>query len=107
MKIVYVLFLLIIGCSAAAAQDRSEPMSTVGRDATVAEIAEEFAELNLRFQQEWQMAVTEDAAQMVVDAAIKRVLALKDRLADNPYVRIASFSIGLPAGISVEFSFPD
>lgn len=107
MKRFIVLVLLLANSSFAVAQTRAEPTSTVVRDATVAEIAQEFAELNINFQRDWQMAITEDAAKAIVDTAIRRVLALRDRLADNPYIRIASFSVGLPAGISVEFTFPD
>ena len=107
MKRFFVVVLLMVNSSIAAAQVGTTSTSTVVRDATVAEIAQDIAELNINFQREWQMAMTADIAQDVVDSAIKRVLALRDRLADNPYIRIASFSIGLPAGISVEFTFPD
>lgn len=99
--------LLLLSTSAASAQPQNEAISTVVRDVTIAEISKEFGELNMQFRTEWQMAMTEDAATAVVEAAIKRVLALRDRLADNPYIRVASFSVGLPAGISVEFSLPE
>ena len=42
-----------------------------------------------------------------MELAIDQVRALRDALAGNPYVRMDGFSVGFPAGISVDFTFPE
>lgn len=42
-----------------------------------------------------------------LDGILKAVEALRAKLANNPYIRVKGFSMGLPAGASVEFEFRD
>ena len=74
----------------------------MSREDTLEYIGSELADINENFQPQ-QTGLTVEA----VKFAIERVMALRERLADNPYVRIESFSVGLPAGVSVDFTFPD
>ena len=42
----------------------------------------------------------------LMDDAIQQVVAIRDNLAGNPYVRVSAFTVSIPCCIAVEFSFP-
>lgn len=71
------------------------------RDAALRDISETLARAN-ELAPGGQAVAHASAADSINDA-IKLVVELKDRLANNPYVRITSVSVGIPWGISVEF----
>ena len=77
-----------------------------GREETIAAASTRIAELQRSFTVEWHSASSDTAAAMAVRSALTKVLELRDSLAGNPYVRVSSFSVGIPAGISVELTFP-
>lgn len=52
-------------------------------------------------------AVPAEALKPVLEQAIKQAVDLRDELASNPFVRVASISIAFPAGVTIELSFAD
>lgn len=97
MRFIAALLIGIVLPGAASAQTREE---------TIAQTSVRIAQMQRRFAVDWQAAASDTAAATAVNLALTQVLALRDSLAGNPYVRVSSFSVGIPAGISVELTFP-
>lgn len=71
------------------------------RDETLAVIARSMDEI-----QKTQINAT-PLSYFAYEAHLKRISDLKDKLRDNPYVRVKGFTIGFPSGASVDFEFKD
>lgn len=101
MRAVWAALTIVASSTAAMAQSATA-------DSTTEIIADKMAEIHALFPAaQWNGAgVSDEAIRSVTEAAIKKVIELRDALASNPYVRVSSFSVGLPAGVSVEFTFP-
>jgi hypothetical protein len=83
--------------------------SDLSREATIDQVAAALARINENYQQDYIAAVDAGAfLEPVFNATLVQVVALRDAVASNPYVRISSFTItaGIPPSVSVEFTFP-
>lgn len=96
MKYVVGALLLVLASYPTAAQEMS-------REATLQLIGKTVAEINARTS-EYQAG---GWGQTSIDVAIQMAVDLRDRLSSNPYVRVSSVSVGIPYGVSFEFTFPD
>ena len=101
MRAVWAALAFVASSTAAIAQPATA-------DAASEIIADKMAEIHALFPAtQWSSAgVTDEAIRSMTEAATKKVLELRDALASNPYVRVSGFSVGVPAGVSVEFTFP-
>lgn len=79
----------------------------LSREATIAAVSDALAEINAPFVRANYTSSNADFLEGMIDGAITQVLVLRDGLASNPYVRLSSFTVGFPWGVSVEFTFPE
>ncbi|MDP9791385.1 hypothetical protein [Agrobacterium tumefaciens] len=95
MKLFLAAFAFTAFCaSTTLAQTRDETLKIIG-DATVT-----LNEVNKAMMASENSSV---AADLFKDA-LKKVSDLQDQLKDNPYVRLSSFRVNVPWGISIEFT---
>jgi hypothetical protein len=104
MKIAFIAAIIVTLCAfgSASAQD------TMTREQTYEEIARVLGQIEAK--QRMGMRPTGPAADLyarILRETIELVEGLRVRLASNPYVRMKGFSVGLPAGLSVDFEFKD
>jgi hypothetical protein len=102
MKQVVVAILLMCAFTCAGhAQERT-------KEETLALVSERMASIqkdSSTFQQTYANYDTGTITRKL-NEIVKMVSDLRDELSGNPYVRVSSFNVGLPFGVSVEFSFP-
>jgi hypothetical protein len=102
-----VLAALMIG-PAMGQNTRPALIDTGGRQETIDEISKAMARIQADFNSSAiQASADPGVIEIAVEAAIDQMLNLRNYLVGNPYVRLAGFSVGFPAGISAEFEFPD
>lgn len=121
MKLAYMLAIALALAiySSASAQDAAAIISAevpanadwsdLSREATFDQVSTALARISEGYRQDYTQAI--DAGtflEPVFDATLQQVVALRDAVASNPYVRISSFTItaGFPPSVSVEFTFP-
>ncbi len=78
------------------------------QEETISLISEKLAAINEPFMQAYsgQPIPTESVVENLINNSIQRVLELREQLSGNLYVRLNSFAVGIPSGVSVEFTFP-
>jgi hypothetical protein len=101
MRTLFALVLLAALAQPAASQ-------TLTKEETAQLVADQMAEINRVLPAAMFMSgsMSDSVVKEAVDAATRIILRLRDSLATNPYIRVSSFTVGLPAGVSVEFTFP-
>ena len=91
----------------AQSADNRGHWSNIDRETTIQRVSEEVAAASARFQREVMAAANDpDDLQKAIADAVAVLLGLRDFLAQNPFVRLNSFSVGIPSGLTVEFTFP-
>lgn len=115
---VFATVAVLSACAGTAAQEAATVFSGVPadadwsdltRDATLDQVATALARISEDYRTDYQTAVDAGAfLEPVFNATLDQVVALRDAVASNPYVRISSFTItaGFPPSVSIEFSFP-
>ena len=110
MKMLLLLALAAVSTPVLAQYQQPESWSSddLTRETTIERISAILADINAPYLRAAYQTNTLSEAVMrdVLDTSIREVLALRDNLASNPYVRVSSFSVGFPSGVSVEFTFP-
>lgn len=108
MNFTATLVAALLSSPALAQSSELQSWDDLTREAVIARISETLAEVNAPFARAAysNTAASEGMLEGIIQAGIREVLALRDGLASNPYVRVSSFSVGFPAGVSVEFTFP-
>lgn len=96
-----VICAILLACAAPA---WAQSLDT--KESTLNYVATSLAEIDQASKELVAAANQETIAERLRDALAK-VSALRDTLRNNPYVQVAGFSVGLPAGVSVEFTFPE
>lgn len=96
-----VLCAILMACAAPAFAQ-----SLDSKEGTLDYVATSLAEIDQASKAIVAAASQDTIAERLKDALAK-VSALRDTLRSNPYVQVAGFSVGLPAGVSVEFTFPE
>lgn len=77
------------------------------RQQTVDLIAHVLAEVQANFPSPNQALSLEQAVvQTQLAISTTKIMDLRDALSDNKHIRILSFAIDLPSGVSVQFDFP-
>jgi hypothetical protein len=105
-QLVLALILLIAALSPTLAQSIGKT-AQLNREETVALISKALTEVQSNFPSPAQSLSLEPAAvQKILKSATTQILNLRDELSDNNYIQVQSFSIDLPSGVSVQFSFP-
>ena len=85
------------------------PQSTehLSRDETVSLVSTVLAEVQSNFPSPEQSLTLEPAlVEKILKSATIQIMDLRDALADNHFIQIQSFTVNLPSGVSVEFTFP-
>ena len=97
----------IVGLLAVVAMSVGTPSfaQTPSREETMAKVAESLAKI-AALNREWQMANDTGDYLGMIDSAMGIINGLDSFLSDNPWLRVGGFSLGLPAGVSVDFVFP-
>jgi len=102
-------FMLACMCVLVSGAQAQTPMT---KEATLLLVQENLSEIIEEYRTATSQAhlghamASASTLRSALDVAIRRVVALRDSLAGNPYVRVASFSVGFPSGVNVEFQFP-
>lgn len=109
-KVVGAVVGIVILSASAAAQDvdlsTPQDWSDLTKAATIEAVSDALAEINKPF------AITNGTGypvgywgmEQTINDAIIQMVNLRDTLSSNPYVRVSSFTVGFPWGVSVEFS---
>lgn len=99
---------LVLALTVAAPGQEKPVPNLESKEGTSAFVADKMAEITIEFQTDWQKAgITDEMTRRLIASTTTRVLALRDALAGNRYVRVAGFSVGFPGGVSVEFTLPE
>lgn len=95
----------VIGLSACPALAQHQ----MNREETIAQVAADiaFIEETLPSYRISNGEIAPEVLRENLRRAITRAIALRDRLASNPYVRVSGLTIGYPAGLTIQLSFPD
>lgn len=81
----------------------SQPMT---REQTYDELSKRIGEIHNSLKQSVPMnSATGDDVHARIKDAIAKIEALRAYFADNRYVKISGFSVGLPAGVSINVDF--
>ena len=99
------LFVLtLFGGANAETRQSTERLS---RDETVALVSTVLAQVQSNFPSPEQSLTLEPAlVEKILKSATIQIMDLRDALADNHFIQIQSFTVNLPSGVSVEFTFP-
>ncbi|MFB9979255.1 hypothetical protein ACFSQQ_13650 [Mesorhizobium kowhaii] len=81
----------------------------MSREETIAQVATDvaFIEETLPSYQISNGEVAPEELRENLQKAVTRAMDLRDRLASNPFVRVSGISVGFPAGLTIQLSFPD
>jgi hypothetical protein len=98
------LSLSTISSGAAQSLGRTHELS---RQQTVELIAHVLSEIQANFPSATQaLSLEQDVVRRQLEISTTKIMDLRDALSDNVHIRILTFSIDLPSGVSVEFDFP-
>jgi hypothetical protein len=97
----------MVGLLAVVAMSVATPSyaQSPSREKTMEKVAEALAEI-AALNREWVMTHSTGDYLNMIDSAIGIINGLGAFLSDNPWLRVGGFSVGLPAGVSVDFVFP-
>jgi hypothetical protein len=99
-----ILFLGSVSSSPAQSLGRTGALT---RQQTVDLIAHVLADVQANFPSPDQALSLEQAVvQTQLAVSTTKIMDLRDALSDNGHIRILTFSIDLPSGVSVQFDFP-
>jgi methyl coenzyme M reductase gamma subunit len=97
-------FTLLMATSSSAQQ------SLETREQALEEISRVLAEINEVMPATVALqtgAVSTSVLENAIDRALALAMDLRDRLAGNPHIRVGSVQVGIPWGVSVEFTLPE
>jgi hypothetical protein len=99
------LTLLVFGGSAQA-QWWPVP-NDLTEDQTVEIVSQKLSDIQEEFPTIAQASTLEPAVvKRILVRALSMVMELRGELANSPYLRVSSFAVDFPSGVSVEFSVP-
>ncbi len=100
------LLALLVACGGASAQEHKYPQH-LSQEETIELVSQTMADIQSAFPTIDQASTLEPAVvKNILVRATSMVLELRDDLLTNNYLRVASFSVDFPSGVTVQFSFP-
>jgi hypothetical protein len=107
LAVALVMLIAVPGWAAAQQPPEQQPPDQLTREQTVEMVSQIMSNIQAAFPTIEQASSLEPAmVKGILMRATTMVLELRDDLANNPYLRVSSFAVDFPSGVSVEFSFP-
>ena len=99
--------MVLVAISAPAFAQSVGKTEALNREATVNLISKALAQVQSNFPSPAQALTLEPAVvEKILKAATAQIMDLRDALSDNHYIQVRWFSVDIPSGVTVQFSFP-